>query len=230
MNGMLVLENGKRFYGKLLTSAPAMGEVVFNTAMTGYQETFTDPSYAGQIITMTYPLMGNYGLFHEIEQAERPYAAGFIVGELCGEPSNWQNEGPLSTFMMNHHIPCLYDTDTRAITREIRQHGVMKGVLVPETAATEDIRAALARPLETQWVRKVTTRDIKTAGSGTYHVAVMDYGAKQNILRDLVRNNCRLTIFPATTPAAEVLAVQPDGIFLSNGPGDPQDIPILSTK
>lgn len=227
MNGMLVLENGKRFYGKLLTSAPAMGEVVFNTAMAGYQETFTDPSYAGQIITMTYPLMGNYGLFHEIEQAERPYAAGFIVGELCGEPSNWQNEGPLSTFMMNHHIPCLYDTDTRAITREIRQHGVMKGVLVPETAATADIRAALARPLETQWVRKVTTRDIKTAGSGTYHVAVMDYGAKQNILRDLVRNNCRLTIFPATTPAAEVLAVQPDGIFLSNGPGDPQDIPYI---
>lgn len=222
MNGMLVLENGKRFYGKLLTSAPAMGEVVFNTAMTGYQETFTDPSYAGQIITMTYPLMGNYGLFHEIEQAERPYAAGFIVGELCGEPSNWQNEGPLSTFMMNHHIPCLYDTDTRAITREIRQHGVMKGVLVPETAATSDIRAALARPLETQWVRKVTTRDIKTAGSGTYHVAVMDYGAKQNILRDLVRNNCRLTIFPATTPAAEVLAVQPDGIFLSNGPRCPK--------
>lgn len=105
MKGVLILENGQKFYGNMLMDEPAVGEVVFNTGMTGYQETFTDPSYAGQIITMTYPLIGNYGLFHEIEQADRPYAAGFIVSELCEEPSNWQNEGKLSTFIMTHHIP-----------------------------------------------------------------------------------------------------------------------------
>ena len=96
MKGILILESGERFYGKMLTAEPAVGEVVFNTGMTGYQETFTDPSYAGQIITMTYPLIGNYGLFHEIEQADRPYAKGFVLSELCDSPSNWQNEGPLA--------------------------------------------------------------------------------------------------------------------------------------
>ena len=106
MKGCLILANGQKFYGQMLMDTPAVGEVVFNTGMTGYQETFTDPSYAGQIITMTYPLIGNYGLFHEIEQADRPYAAGFIVSELCDMPSNWQNEGNLSTFIMTHHIPC----------------------------------------------------------------------------------------------------------------------------
>ena len=135
MKGCLILARGQKFYGQMLMDTPAGGDVVFNTGMTGYQETFTDPSYAGQIITMTYPLIGNYGLFHEIEQADRPYAAGFVVSELCDMPSNWQNEGNLSTFIMTHHIPCLYGVDTRAITRAIRSQGVMKGVIVPDTMA-----------------------------------------------------------------------------------------------
>lgn len=227
MKGVLILENGQKFYGDLLTEEPAVGEVVFNTGMTGYQETFTDPSYAGQIITMTYPLIGNYGLFHEIEQAERPYANGFIVSELCDQPSNWQNEGPLATFIMTHHIPCLYHVDTRAITRAIRSQGVMKGVIVPDTMKEEDIKELFDTPLPKDYVRRVTTKEIKHIGDGHYHVAVMDYGAKANILRDLVRNDCRLTVFPAETKAEEVLAINPDGIFLSNGPGDPQDVPYI---
>ena len=227
MKGVLILENGQKFYGNMLMDEPAVGEVVFNTGMTGYQETFTDPSYAGQIITMTYPLIGNYGLFHEIEQADRPYAAGFIVSELCEEPSNWQNEGKLSTFIMTHHIPCLYGVDTRAITRAIRSQGVMKGVIVPETMEESAIKELFDTPLETQLVRRVTTREIKHMGDGRFHVAVMDYGAKANILRELVNSDCRLTIFPAETKAEEVLAVNPDGIFLSNGPGDPKDVPYI---
>ena len=206
MKGVLILENGQKFYGNMLMDEPAVGEVVFNTGMTGYQETFTDPSYAGQIITMTYPLIGNYGLFHEIEQADRPYAAGFIVSELCEEPSNWQNEGKLSTFIMTHHIPCLYGVDTRAITRAIRSQGVMKGVIVPETMEESAIKELFDTPLETQLVRRVTTREIKHMGDGRFHVAVMDYGAKANILRELVNSDCRLTLFPAETKAEEVLA------------------------
>lgn len=217
MKGVLILENGQKFYGNMLMDTPAVGEVVFNTGMTGYQETFTDPSYAGQIITMTYPLIGNYGIFHEIEQADRPYAAGFIVSELCEEPSNWQCEGKLSTFIMTHHIPCLYGVDTRAITKAIRSHGVMKGVIVPADMNEDAIKELFDTPLDTQVVKKVTTKEIKHMGDGKFHVAVMDYGAKNNILRELVHNGCRLTIFPAETKAEDVLAINPDGIFLSNG-------------
>lgn len=225
MKGRLILENGQQFCGDMLTAAATVGEVVFNTGMTGYQETFTDPSYAGQIITLTYPLIGNYGLFHEIEQADRPYAAGFIVSELCDAPSNWQNEGPLATFIMTHHITCLYHVDTRAITRAIRSHGVMKGVIVPDTMTEEAVKELFDTPLETQLIARVSTKQVKQRGNGQYHVAVMDYGAKDNILRDLIRNDCRITVFPHDTKAEDVLAVRPDGIFLSNGPGDPADVP-----
>ena len=176
MKGVLILENGQKFYGNMLMDEPAVGEVVFNTGMTGYQETFTDPSYAGQIITMTYPLIGNYGLFHEIEQADRPYAAGFIVSELCEEPSNWQNEGKLSTFIMTHHIPCLYGVDTRAITRAIRSQGVMKGVIVPETMEESAIKELFDTPLETQLVRRVTTREIKHMGDGRFYITSQNHG------------------------------------------------------
>lgn len=227
MKGVLLLANGQKFYGNMLTDEAAVGEVVFNTGMTGYQETFTDPSYAGQIITMTYPLIGNYGLFHEIEQADRPYAKGFIVSELCDTPSNWQNEGELSTFIMTHHIPCLYGVDTRAITRAIRQQGVMKGVIVPESMSESAVKELFDTPLETQLVRQVTCDKIQHVGNGRYHVAVMDYGAKANILKDFVKNDCRLTVFPAETKAEDVLAINPDGIFLSNGPGDPKDVPYI---
>ncbi|MDU1067284.1 MAG: carbamoyl-phosphate synthase small subunit [Veillonella sp.] len=166
MKGKLVLEDGSVFEGSLLGGAPTVGEVVFNTGMTGYQEILTDPSYADQIITLTYPLIGNYGTLNAITQGPKPYCKGFIVGELCDFPSNWQNEGLFSEYLRLHGIPCLYDVDTRAITRVLRNHGVMKGVLVRS-----------------------------------------DY-----------------PVFPADAKAEDVLAANPDGIFLSNGPGDPQDL------
>lgn len=225
MKGILILESGERFYGEMLTAEPAVGEVVFNTGMTGYQETFTDPSYAGQIITMTYPLIGNYGLFHEIEQADRPYAKGFVLSELCDSPSNWQNEGPLATFIMTHHIPCIYDVDTRAVTRVIRNHGVMKGVIVPETMSEEEIKELMSTELDKDVIEQVSTRKVKKRGKGKYHVAVMDYGAKENILRELIKNDCSITVLPCHTSSEEILALNPDGIFLSNGPGDPEDVP-----
>ncbi len=223
--GKLILSNGQVFEGKLLTREATVGEVVFNTGMTGYQEVFTDPSYCGQIITLTYPLIGNYGVYHDIEQAAVPYAEGFIVSELCDMPSNWQNEGLLATFIRTHHKPCLYDVDTRAITRAIRNQGVMKGVIVPADMPEADVQALLAKDLETQVIKKVTTKEIVARGSGKYHVAVMDYGAKENILRSLEASGCRLTVFPADAKAEDVLAVRPDGIFLSNGPGDPKAVP-----
>jgi len=172
MKGKLVLEDGSVFEGSLLGGAPTVGEVVFNTGMTGYQEILTDPSYADQIITLTYPLIGNYGTLNSITQGPKPYCKGFIVGELCDFPSNWQNEGLFSEYLRLHGIPCLYDVDTRAITRVLR----------------------------------------------------MDYGVKENILRSLEAAGCRLTVFPADAKAEDVLAANPDGIFLSNGPGDPQDL------
>jgi carbamoyl-phosphate synthase small subunit len=172
-------------------------------------------------------LIGNYGLFHEIEQSDRPYAKGFIVSELCDTPSNWQNEGELATFIMTHHVPCLYGVDTRAITRAIRKEGVMKGVIVPETMPENAVKELFDTPLETQLVRQVTSDKIQHAGNGRYHVAVMDYGAKANILKDFIKNDCRLTVFPAETKAEDVLAINPDGIFLSNGPGDPKDVPYI---
>lgn len=223
MKGLLILSNGQRFEGQMLTAETTVGEVVFNTGMTGYQEVFTDPSYCGQIITLTYPLIGNYGVFHEIEQSRVPYAAGYIMSELCEVPNNWQNEGVLATFIRTHHIPCLYDVDTRAITRAIRKEGVMKGAIVPVGSDEKMIRELMETHLETQLIRQVTTKEVECRGDGTYHVAVLDYGVKENIIKSLMKNDCRLTIFPADTKAEDVLAVKPDGIFLANGPGDPKD-------
>lgn len=227
MRGKLVLENGAVFEGKLLGSIPLVGEVVFNTGMTGYQEILTDPSYADQIITLTYPLVGNYGVTREIEQASKPYCKAMILGELCDFPSNWQNEGPFEEYLRTHGIPCLYDVDTRAITRVIRNHGVMKGVICPVDTEQERIDAMLSQPLATDQIMRVTTKWVGRRGdlNAPFHVAVYDFGVKENILRNLELSGCRLTIFPAHTKAEEVLAVNPDGVFLSNGPGDPKDVP-----
>lgn len=226
MKGKLVLENGTVFEGDILGGAPTVGEVVFNTGMTGYQEILTDPSYADQIITLTYPLIGNYGTFNAICQGPKPYARGFIVGELCDFPSNWQSEGLFSEYLRLHGIPCLYNVDTRAITRAIRNHGVMKGVIVRADYGDDKIQELLAKPLPTDQVMRVTTKwqGLRGDRNAEFHVAVYDFGVKESILRSLEAEGCRLTIFPADTKAEEVLAVNPDGIFLSNGPGDPADL------
>ena len=227
MKGKLVLENGTIFEGTLLGGMPIVGEVVFNTGMTGYQEILTDPSYADQIITLTYPLVGNYGVTREVDQSSKPYCKAMIVGELCTFPSNWQNEGAFEEYMRMHGIPCLYDVDTRAITRAIRSHGVMKGVICPVDTPQDKIDALLAQPLATDHIMRVTTKWEGHRGSDTaeFHVAVYDFGIKENILQSLENEGCKLTIFPANTKAETVMACKPDGIFLSNGPGDPKDVP-----
>ncbi|MBP2653660.1 MAG: carA [Firmicutes bacterium] len=225
MKGKLILEDGCIFEGELLSSSQAVGEVVFNTGMTGYQEVLTDPSYCGQIVTMTYPLIGNYGTAAIFEQAAKSYVRGFVIGELCFEHSNWQAEDSLPRYLEEHGIVCLYDVDTRAVTRKIRSAGTMKGVIVPASMATDEIKTLLASPLEKQVVAEVTTKEIYCLGSNGPRVAVMDYGIKRNILNSLVKAGCELTVLPAATNAEEVLALNPDGVFLSNGPGDPKDVP-----
>ncbi|WP_277287662.1 glutamine-hydrolyzing carbamoyl-phosphate synthase small subunit [Veillonella montpellierensis] len=226
MKGKLVLENGTTFYGNLLGGAPVVGEVVFNTGMTGYQEILTDPSYADQIITLTYPLIGNYGTLNAITQGPKPYCKGLIVGELCDFPSNWQNEGLFSEYLRLHGIPCLYDIDTRAITRAIRKEGVMKGVVARADCEDDTIQQFLKKELPTDQVMRVTTKwqGLRGDKDAEFHVAVYDFGVKENILHSLVANDCRLTIFPADAKAEDIKAVNPDGIFLSNGPGDPADL------
>ena len=232
MKGKLVLADGSVFEGLYLGGAPVLGEVVFNTGMTGYQEILTDPSYADQIITLTYPLIGNYGVYKEIAQASKPYARGMIVGELCTFPSNWQNEGTFEEYMRTFGIPCLYDVDTRAVTRTIRDHGVMKGIICPLDTPEETIKNLLDQPLPRNQIMTVTTKGEGFRGdeSADFHVAVYDFGVKENILRSLQAAGCRLTIFPADTKAETVLAAKPDGIFLSNGPGDPKDVPFAQEE
>ena len=227
MNGKLVLENGAVFEGKILGGAPTVGEVVFNTGMTGYQEVLTDPSYADQIITLTYPLIGNYGSQHSITQAPRPHCRGFIIGELCEHPSNWESEGRFSEYLRLYGIPCLYDVDTRAITRMIRNYGVMKGLMVRSEFPVEDALTLLKQELPTDQIMRVTTKWKGLRGDFDlpFHVAVYDFGVKESILKSLEAVGCRLTIWPADTKAEEILKENPDGIFLSNGPGDPKSVP-----
>jgi carbamoyl-phosphate synthase small subunit len=225
MNGWLVLENGTRFKGTLLGNAEGFGELVFNTGMTGYQECFTDPSYEGQILTLTYPLIGNYGANDAFMQKDKPSAAGYVIDQLTVMPSNWECEEPLAAFISRYNVPCLYNVDTRAVTRELRKHGVMKGVIVSEEKTEEEIKALLARPMHHDQIARVTTKKPYTVGGGKYKVALLDCGLKKNIVKSLVKNDCTVHVFPAYTPAEELLAINPDGIFLSPGPGDPQDVP-----
>ncbi len=225
MNGKLILEDGSSFCGTLLGDKTTVGEVVFNTGMTGYQEVLTDPSYCGQIVTMTYPLIGNYGVAQIFDQSRRPYVKGFIISELCGKPSSWQMEGTLTNYLQTNDIVCIYNVDTRAVTRKIRNHGTMKGIIVPENASAEQIEQLLAVPAEVDTVRQVTTDKVYRMPADGPRIAVMDFGIKQNILNSLSRQGFDLTVVPAFTSAQQVLEMNPDGIFLSNGPGDPKDVP-----
>lgn len=230
MFGKLILEDGSVFQGMLASGAKAVGEVVFNTGMTGYQEVLTDPSYCGQIVTMTYPLIGNYGVAELFEQARQSFVRGFVISELCGQPSNWQAEDSLVSYLKARDIPCIYGVDTRAITRRIRAHGTMKGIIVPTDATESEITELLGRPPFIEVVKEVTTPEVYTIPGQGAHVAVMDFGIKRNILHSMAKAGCNITVLPADTPAEEVLALNPDGIFLSNGPGDPKDAPVETVR
>lgn len=230
MIGKLILEDGSVFQGMLASGNNAVGEVVFNTGMTGYQEVLTDPSYCGQIVTMTYPLIGNYGVADIFEQARQSFVRGFVISELCGQPSSWQAQDSLVSYLKARNIPCIYGVDTRAITRRIRSHGTMKGVIVRGDAQDSEIADLFDRPPFVKVVEEVTTKEVyRIAGDGP-HIAVMDFGIKRNILNSMAKAGCQLTVFPAHTSAEDVLAINPDGIFLSNGPGDPKDAPVETVR
>ena len=240
----LVLENGMAFSGHPIgawkeesADSGTVGELVFTTGMTGYLETLTDPSYAGQIIMQTFPMIGNYGLIPEDFEGES-HAKGYVVRELCEEPSNFRSRGSLDVFLKEQGIPGICGVDTRALTRMIREQGVMNACLcreipaelgfvrsyqvrhvVPQVSTTE-IRAFEAdAPLNT-----ASDADFgSAAGKRELHVALMDYGAKRNIIRSLTFRGCRVTLLPHDTTAEGILALNPDGLMLSNGPGDPAE-------
>ncbi|HOQ76776.1 MAG TPA: carbamoyl phosphate synthase small subunit [Thermoclostridium sp.] len=225
MKAILLLENGTIFEGEAIgASGTSVGEVVFNTSMTGYQEVLTDPSYAGQIVVMTYPLIGNYGVNDDDSESGRPWVKGFIVRELCDEPSNWRSKQTLNDYLVSHNIIGLQGIDTRALTRILREKGTMNGVISTDPNFKPDDwintvhQYTIVKPVD-----EVTTKEkIHIDGTGM-RVALMNYGAKANIIRSLMERNCDVTIFPASATAEEVLAIDPDGIVLSNGPGDPVD-------
>ena len=225
MKGKLILEDGSVFTGSLLNDAKATGEVVFNTGMTGYQEILTDPSYCSQIVTLTYPMIGNYGVAELFNQSRKSFANGFIIGELCEEASNWKMQGSLADFLNQQKIPCLFDVDTRAVTRKIRSAGTLRGVIVPDDASQAEIDKLLAMPIKIDVVQEVTTPETYTMDSDGPTVVVMDFGIKQNILNSLHKLGCNLIIVPADTTAQAILELNPAGVFLSNGPGDPKDLP-----
>lgn len=227
MKGLLVMENGARFEGTLLGETEGLGEVVFNTGMTGYQECFTDPSYGGQILTLTFPLIGNYGANDAFMQNKKPAAAGFILDQVSFHPSNWECEGLISDFIQKYGVPCLYNVDTRAVTRMLRTRGVMKGVIVRADRPEKEIQELLSHEVPRNQVERVTANKKYTYGDGKYQVSLLDCGLKKNILVSLAKNDCTVHVFPAHATAEDMLSINPDGIFLSPGPGDPQDVPFV---
>lgn len=225
--GFLLLEDGTLFLGRLVgPSVPTVAEVVFTTNMTGYQEVFTDPSYRGQTVVLTAPQIGNYGVNTEDPESSRPQVAAVVVRELSPTYSNWRATGGLPEWLAANQVPVLTEVDTRRLTKHLRSVGVMKGVIgAGETPSREAVAALEGCPsmegLDLATV--VSTREPYSWGKpdATYHVVAYDFGIKRNILRLFEAHDCRVTVVPSDTPADVVLAMQPDGVFLSNGPGDP---------
>ncbi len=231
MKACIVLANGMAFEGESFGAAGTrVGEVVFNTGMVGYEETLTDPSYYGQIITQTYPLIGNYGVNGQDAESARIWAFGYIVRQQCEEPSNFRCKETIGQFLKDNGIIGVCGVDTRRITRILREAGVMNGAVTTEyesaaaALADEALMARIRAYAVADAVESVSTRNMETFNEGgAYHVALFDFGYKRNILRSLVQRGCRVTVVPAATTAAELSALGLDGIMLSNGPGDPAE-------
>ena len=251
MQAILALEDGRVFRGKGYGARlERTGEVVFNTSITGYQEIFTDPSYAGQIVVLTNPEIGNYGTNPDDEESVKPYIEGLIVREFSPYASNYRSHQVTDEYLERHKVPVLSDIDTRALVRHLRTHGVMRGV-ISTSEMNPDVLVAWARNIRkmdgTDLARVVSTKSIYTFDSAdsrnqtgdsylttgflpqeepekTLHVVAYDFGIKNNILRMLTREGCRVTVVPAETSAEDVLELKPDGVFLSNGPGDPEPV------
>jgi len=251
MQSILALEDGRIFRGHGYGSpGECQGEVVFNTSLTGYQEIATDPSYAGQIVVLTNPQIGNYGTNQADNESAKPYIEGLIVREFSPISSNWRSEQVTDEYMERYSVPVLAEIDTRALVRHLRTHGVMRGVI--STAETDtDVLVAKARSIRkmdgTDLARVVSTKSLYTFDASdsrnqtgdlllpsgllpkeefrkSLHVVAYDFGIKMNILRMLVRTGCRVTVVPAETTAEDVFSLKPDGVFLSNGPGDPEPV------
>lgn len=245
MKAKLVLENGLIFEGISFGAAgETLGEVVFNTSLTGYQEILTDPSYCGQIVTMTYPMIGNYGVNLEDFESEKPFVRGFIVKEYFDAYSNWRANESLSDYLQKYNIVGIQGIDTRMLTRVIRDEGAMRGIISSVDMDDESLKKkVLASPkmIGLDLAQEVTTAktyywseksnsplslksNFNIDDTGSFHVVVYDFGIKRNILRRLAYYGCNLTVVPAKTSWKEVLELKPDGIFLSNGPGDPKPV------
>ena len=224
MRAFLILEDGTVFAGESIGSTrEVISEIVFNTSMTGYLEVLTDPSYAGQAVVMTYPLIGNYGITPDLE-SERPWVDGYIVRELSRIPSNFRCEGTIQDFLKEHDIPGICGIDTRALTKILRDKGTMNGMITTdEDYDLDEILPRLAAYTTGDVVSKVTCAAPKVLPGDGKRVALLDLGAKRNIAKSLNDRGCEVTIYPADTPAETILAGNPDGIMLSNGPGDPKE-------
>ena len=223
----LVLEDGAEYYGYGFgDGSDAVTEIVFNTSMVGYQEILTDPSYAGQGVVMTYPLIGNYGVNEEDDESFRPWAEALIVRHLAARGSNFRCQGSLDDYLKTHNITGIENVDTRAITRILRKQGTMNGMIT--TNADFDLAQVLPKLkayTTGKVVEKVTCQQKYTVPGDGFHVALMDFGTKKNIVKSLNKLGCQVTVYPALTTAEEILAMNPDGIMLSNGPGNPEDNP-----
>jgi carbamoyl-phosphate synthase small subunit len=243
---LLALADGSLFWGESIGGeGQTVGEVVFNTALTGYQEILTDPSYARQIVTLTYPHIGNVGTNDEDEESSHVFAAGLVIRELSAIASNWRSQLPLDEYLRKHKVVAIHGIDTRRLTRILREKGAQNGCIVAGDHIDADAALAAARAFPglkgMDLAKEVCTRMPYEWAQGSwtlagglpthpepleeklpYHVVAFDYGVKRNILRMLVDRGCRITVLPAQTPAEEVMKLKPDGVFLSNGPGDPE--------
>ncbi len=249
MQAILALEDGRTFRGKSFGArAECSGEVVFNTSLTGYQEIFTDPSYAGQIVVLTNPHIGNYGTTPSDAEASRPYIEGLVTREFSPVSSNWRSTQVADEYLERYGVPVISEVDTRAVVRHLRANGVMRGVIAAGESLDVNALVAKARAIRkmdgTDLASAVSTETayawdasepknqsddglLSSAAKGDaeqMHVVAYDFGIKENILRMLTRENCRVTVVPAKTPATDVLAMEPDGVFFSNGPGDPEPL------
>ena len=249
MQAILALEDGRTFRGKSFGArAECSGEVVFNTSLTGYQEIFTDPSYAGQIVVLTNPHIGNYGTTPSDAESKKPYIEGLVTREFSPVSSNWRSTQVADEYLERYGVPVISEVDTRAVVRHLRSNGVMRGVIAAGESLDVDTLVAKAKAIRkmdgTDLASVVSTKaayqwdanEPKNQSGDTLltsaleqdarqlHVVAYDFGIKENILRMLTRESCRVTVVPATTPAAEVMAMAPDGVFFSNGPGDPEPL------
>lgn len=225
MKRYLVLEDGQQYVGEAFgADVTAVGELVFNTGMSGYQESITDQSYNGEILMFTYPLIGNYGMNRDDSESITPTCQGVVVHEVARRANNWRQDLSLDDYLRQHDIPGISGIDTRAVTRHIRQKGALKAMIVDQVTA-ETIKKLQTMTLPTNQVATSTTQTPYPSPAMGRKIVVVDFGLKHSILRELNQRQCNVTVLPATASAQDVLGLYPDGVLLSNGPGDPKDVP-----